>query len=347
MREQDDRAATERTSSRRTPASQTRDGQSGTGTPGSAAHLLHLQRTLGNAVVSRMLEEGQREAEPLQWSTVDSVLRSNGKPLDAPIRQEMESRLGADFSDVRLHTGSTAQRSATEIGARAYTSGNHVVLGSDASDKHTLAHELTHVLQQRSGPVAGTDNGDGLRVSDPSDRYEQDAEANARRVMARAAPVRRISDSIEEMVPRLTEIGSGVHYSMIAIQRASIDDTLGSLQQWFGELQQSNPQEAAQRQESYLRLGEVLREFDRWMQSLHIQYRFGGSLSALLQGAAREPQDIDVEVSNQDNMHELHNRMSVPGSGWDRRSAEEGGVCKPVHRRTVLAPGPGTRDQEQ
>ncbi|MFJ5725631.1 DUF4157 domain-containing protein [Streptomyces sp. NPDC093149] len=95
----------------------------------------------------------------------------------------MESRLGADFSDVLIHDDSAARASAAEVGARAYTSGNHVVIGDGGADRHTLAHELTHVIQQRQGPVAGTDNGAGLKVSDPSDRFERDAEANARRVM--------------------------------------------------------------------------------------------------------------------------------------------------------------------
>ncbi|GAB2683986.1 hypothetical protein GCM10027271_52690 [Saccharopolyspora gloriosae] len=152
---------------------------------GTAEELLHLQRTLGNAAVTRLIQRRMAPPEPAPepaWSGED-VLKSSGKPMDAPMRQEMESRLGANFSDVRLHTGATAQRSASEIGARAYTSGNNVVLGSGASDKHTLAHELTHVVQQRSGPVAGTDNGNGLKISDPSDHFERAAEANAHRVM--------------------------------------------------------------------------------------------------------------------------------------------------------------------
>ncbi|SDH46362.1 protein of unknown function [Lentzea fradiae] len=100
----------------------------------------------------------------------------------------MEARLGADFSDVRLHTDTAARSSAAEVGARAYTSGEHVVIGSGGGDRHTLAHELTHVIQQRSGPVAGTPTGDGLTMSDPSDTCERAAEANARRVMAGGAP---------------------------------------------------------------------------------------------------------------------------------------------------------------
>ncbi|MDH6131352.1 hypothetical protein P3T37_000721 [Kitasatospora sp. MAA4] len=154
----------------------------------SPAAVLALQRSVGNAAVSRLLS-GTRPA-PVQRSAVHDVLRSSGRPLDAPIRSEMEDRLGADFSDVRLHTGEAAQRSAAEIGARAYTSGHHVVIGPGGADKHTLAHELTHVIQQRHGPVAGADNGSGLAVSDPSDRFEREAEANASRAPAAPAAQR-------------------------------------------------------------------------------------------------------------------------------------------------------------
>ncbi|MGW0871932.1 eCIS core domain-containing protein [Streptomyces sp. NPDC002740] len=131
---------------------------------------------------------GHDESVPVQRSSVPDVLRGAGRPLDGAVRTEMEARLGADFSDVRLHTGPTAQRSAAEVGARAYTSGSNVVIGAGGADRHTLAHELTHVIQQRQGPVAGTDNGSGLSVSDPSDRFERAAEDNARRVMAGPAP---------------------------------------------------------------------------------------------------------------------------------------------------------------
>nr|WP_234389261.1 DUF4157 domain-containing protein [Streptomyces sp. CS149] len=158
---------------------------------------LALQRALGNAAVTRLLEEererqeesarpGGTEAAPdVQRSAVQNVLRAPGRPLDAALKDDMESRFGADFSDVRLHTGSAARDSAAEIGARAYTSGSHIVIGDGGDDQHTLAHELTHVIQQRTGPVSGTDDGTGLRISDPSDRYEREAEANASRVLSR------------------------------------------------------------------------------------------------------------------------------------------------------------------
>jgi hypothetical protein len=162
---------------------------------GPAAQILALQRAIGNAAVARLIdavrhphEPGCHEKAPVQRSAVEEVLRGPGRPMAAPLRAEMESRLGADFSDVRLHTDAAASRSASGIGARAYTSGSHIVLGQGGTDRHTLAHELTHVIQQRQGPVAGTDHGDGLALSDPSDRFERAAEENAVRVMRDPAP---------------------------------------------------------------------------------------------------------------------------------------------------------------
>ncbi|MEV8566704.1 DUF4157 domain-containing protein [Streptomyces sp. NPDC051322] len=134
---------------------------------------------------------GHRAGTPaVQRATAQDVLRQPGRPLDSEVRAEMEARFDTGFSDVRIHAGSAAQASAAALGARAYTSGSHVVIGQGGEDKHTLAHELTHVIQQRQGPVAGTDDGNGLRVSDPSDRFEREAEDNARRVMSGSVSTR-------------------------------------------------------------------------------------------------------------------------------------------------------------
>lgn len=118
---------------------------------------------------------------------VRGVLRSPGRPLSAPLRQEMEGRLGADFSDVRVHTDAAADQAAEAVSAHAFTAGSHIAFRrgryapASAEGRHTLAHELTHVLQQRSGPVAGT--GEGIRVSDPADRFERAAQASAQRAL--------------------------------------------------------------------------------------------------------------------------------------------------------------------
>jgi Domain of unknown function (DUF4157) len=178
---------------RRAAARRETSGGAAVPPPLTADVLRAVQRGAGNAAVTGMIARRARTtpAPEQQDPGVHEVLRSAGKPLAAPVRQEMESRFGTDFSGVRLHTGPAAARSARAIGARAYTSGSHVVLGDGGGDKHTLAHELTHVVQQRQGPVAGTDNGAGLKISDPSDRFEREAESHARRVMSGAAPTTR------------------------------------------------------------------------------------------------------------------------------------------------------------
>ncbi|MFF3847232.1 DUF4157 domain-containing protein [Streptomyces sp. NPDC002328] len=174
------------------------------GAPGWAAGVLGLQRLAGNAAVSRAVEAerhqhsagcGHEQQPAVQRSSlVHQVLNSPGRALEGSLAGEMSSRFGGvDFSSVRVHTDAVAQRSAAEIGATAYTSRDHVVW--DGRDKHTLAHELTHVVQQRQGPVSGADNGSGLRVSDPGDSYERAAEANAHRVMSGPAPVQRAVES--------------------------------------------------------------------------------------------------------------------------------------------------------
>jgi hypothetical protein len=89
--------------------------------------------------------------------SVSDVLAQPGAPLPADVRAYMEPRFETDFGGVRIHSGGEAARSADAVSARAYTVGQHIVFASGAyapeSDdgRRLIAHELTHVLQQRSG----------------------------------------------------------------------------------------------------------------------------------------------------------------------------------------------------
>jgi hypothetical protein len=88
-------------------------------------------------------------------SIVSDVISSSGQSLDKGTQQFMESRMGHDFSDVRVHTDSKAAESAQSINALAYTSGNHIAFNSGQYQPNTeggrrlLAHELVHVGQQK------------------------------------------------------------------------------------------------------------------------------------------------------------------------------------------------------
>ncbi|MGH3851367.1 MAG: DUF4157 domain-containing protein, partial [Pseudonocardiaceae bacterium] len=137
------------------------------------AGVLALQRTVGNAVAARLIRGDGDETSP-----VHEVLRGAGQPLDGGTRTAMEARFGQGFGDVRIHTGSAAEASCRSVQASAYTVGSDIVVGASqaGASQRTLAHELTHVVQQRSGPVSGTPAPGGIKVSDPSDRFEREAE---------------------------------------------------------------------------------------------------------------------------------------------------------------------------
>lgn len=183
------------------------------------AAVVHLQRAAGNASVNSLLHE---EESPVK----QVVGRGGGTPLDSDTRSMMESRLGSDFSDVHVHTDTTAHESAKSVNAQAYTVGNDIVFqaGSYQPDsptgQHMLAHELTHVVQQRSGPVDGTPSGGGIKISDPSDRFEREAQSTADRVMTgeSAAPAPAAAPAVQRQEEELEEAQT---YSL---QRAEEDE---------------------------------------------------------------------------------------------------------------------------
>jgi hypothetical protein len=93
-------------------------------------------------------------------SVVRPVLDSPGQPLDSTSRAFFESRLGYDFSGVRIHTDARAAESARSLDALAYTVGRDVVFGAGQyapttrEGRRLLAHELAHVAQQRGDSAA-------------------------------------------------------------------------------------------------------------------------------------------------------------------------------------------------
>ncbi len=79
--------------------------------------------------------------------------RGGGQPLSSELRDFMETRFGADFGDVRLHSDSEAVELVKGLGARAFTRGQDIYMGRGQdpqtdSGQRLIAHELTHVVQQ-------------------------------------------------------------------------------------------------------------------------------------------------------------------------------------------------------
>jgi hypothetical protein len=145
---------------------------------------LQLQQTAGNAAVGSLLSR-------TPGSLVRSVVRSEGKQLDGATSSFVQSALGADVSGIRVHDGPEAESAAHSVDADMFASGNHLVApkGLDVTTREgafKTLHEVHHIVnQQAKGPVDGRETEDGLKISDPSDRFEQEADRAAAEGVAR------------------------------------------------------------------------------------------------------------------------------------------------------------------
>ncbi|HXS36554.1 MAG TPA: DUF4157 domain-containing protein [Flavipsychrobacter sp.] len=100
-------------------------------------------------------------------------LGSKGSPLSKSTQQFFQSKMGYDFSNVRIHNSHEASESARSINAKAYTVDNHIVFkeGQYNPDTHEgqklLAHELTHVIQEPDNAMRQVDAPDEMEVMAP------------------------------------------------------------------------------------------------------------------------------------------------------------------------------------
>jgi hypothetical protein len=139
----------------------------------------------GNSALARLLaREGAGllpggRVHPAVQSLIDRR-RGGGSGLDARARARIEPLVGA-MGDVRIHSDGVADALARSVQARAFTTGRDVFFargqyrpGTAAGDR-LLAHELTHVAQQRGAATSGA-----LTATEPGDRFEREADRTAR-----------------------------------------------------------------------------------------------------------------------------------------------------------------------
>jgi Domain of unknown function (DUF4157) len=122
-------------------------------------------KSLDNSIQREALPEEEEELQMKESPTPNSQLptdsledrlsssKGGGSPLSDDVRSFMEPRFGADFSGVRVHTGSDAVQMNRDVSAQAFAHGSDVYFGAGkAPGKDVLtAHELTHVVQQNGG----------------------------------------------------------------------------------------------------------------------------------------------------------------------------------------------------
>lgn len=99
------------------------------------------------ARMSSMLPRAQAQI-PDAESEADKLSASVTGGSPEAVKADMGRRMGADFSNVRFHTGAAAAAKADAMGARAFTSGADVYFGTGGFDPSVAAHELVHTAQQ-------------------------------------------------------------------------------------------------------------------------------------------------------------------------------------------------------
>lgn len=123
---------------------------------------------------------GQNEVSEVP-PIVHEVLRYPGQPLDPATRAFFEPRFGHDFGRVRVHTDAKAAESARALDALAYAIGRDIFFSpgryepGSLAGRWTLAHELTHILQQGGKSVL---SGQNIGI-DAAEGHEQQADAVA------------------------------------------------------------------------------------------------------------------------------------------------------------------------
>jgi hypothetical protein len=114
-----------------------------------------LQKKEEEKEIKKKESSGASSTPASSVSNYVGSLNGKGTSLSKQSQQFFGSKMDADFSGVKIHTDKEAAESASAIHARAYTVGEHIVFNegeyNDATDsgKKLLAHELTHVMQQK------------------------------------------------------------------------------------------------------------------------------------------------------------------------------------------------------
>ena len=171
--------------------------------------LFHLQQTVGNQAVQRMVNRSRTVVNPADdLAQRIHAASSGGNVLDSATRHRLQEGFNVDLSAVRIHTDDEADRLSRSVEAIAFTTGldiffRHGAYQPDtASGLRLIAHEAAHTIQQSNGPVDGTLTSDDVSISEPGGTFEREAEAAADRVITgQSAQVHTPSGSIVARSP--------------------------------------------------------------------------------------------------------------------------------------------------
>ncbi|MBW2740371.1 MAG: DUF4157 domain-containing protein [Deltaproteobacteria bacterium] len=154
--------------------------------------------------------DGISEVNPDIESHIQNM-RGGGQPLPESTRAFFEPRFGKDFSQVRVHSDAKAAESAQAVNSKAFTVGQDVVFGrgqyvpETSVGKRLLAHELTHVIQQKGIYYAKKDLSRASTIKAEQFKYTNLDNYRPNTISNRMANVGIIQRSIEILIPILLE----------------------------------------------------------------------------------------------------------------------------------------------
>ncbi len=174
-------------------------------------NITDLQGSYGNRFIQQLARVTQPEPAPAKPQKIQRVSgagagggegtavspdisqriqrqQGGGNALPSDVRGQMESNFDTDFEDVRVHTNGEASQLSRSLGAAAFTTDNDIFFREghynpqSGDGQKLLAHELTHVVQQRgaSGPQRKS-----MTVNEPDDPYEKEADSVAEQVVGK------------------------------------------------------------------------------------------------------------------------------------------------------------------
>ena len=108
-----------------------------------------LPPTIKKLAISPSLKDNRKNTEINEKEVMDNIQQSKSEVLSREFPYMQEA------GPVAVHYDKTAQHAAESINANAFTIGNHIYFGKDQFNpksnqgRRLLAHELTHVFQQK------------------------------------------------------------------------------------------------------------------------------------------------------------------------------------------------------
>lgn len=123
------------------------------------SHIIHKMHDGTHSAHVMHDDSGKGMTAPTSVEAGINSSKGSGQSLPVSIQREMGNKMGADFSEVKVHTDTNAQEMNKNLNAKAFTHGQDIYFNQDEYNpesqqgKRLLAHELVHTLQQEKGMI--------------------------------------------------------------------------------------------------------------------------------------------------------------------------------------------------